>query len=120
MTVNPFLAGLVGHCPNCGNGSLFDGYLKVARGCGSCGFDFYRADSGDGPAVFVILIAGFIVCFAALFTEIAFRPPIWLHLVIWLPATLVLCLGLVRPFKGLMIAAQFRNRASQAGSDDVG
>ena len=120
MSVNPYLAGAAGRCPNCGEGFLFDGLLKVSPTCESCGFNLSRADSGDGPAVFVILIAGFIVCFAALFVEVAFRPPIWLHLVIWLPATLILCLALVRPFKGLMIAAQFANRASEAKSDDAG
>jgi len=113
------MAGAAGRCPNCGEGALFAGFLRVSQRCESCGFDLSKADSGDGPAVFVIMIAGFIVCFAALFTEIAFRPPIWLHLVIWLPATLILCLALVRPFKGLMIAAQFANRASEARSDDT-
>jgi uncharacterized protein (DUF983 family) len=114
---NPLLAGLRGRCPNCGDGYLFDGFLKVAPRCEACGFDLAKADSGDGPAVFVILVAGFVVAFAALFTEIAYRPPIWLHLVIWLPLTLVLCLALLRPFKGAMLAAQFMNRASESRHD---
>jgi uncharacterized protein (DUF983 family) len=118
LTVNPYAAGAAGRCPNCGEGALFDGFLKVTPRCEACGFDLSRADSGDGPAVFVIMVAGFIVVFAALFTEVALRPPIWVHLVIWLPATLILCLLLVRPFKGLMIAAQFANRASEAGRED--
>jgi len=116
---NPYLAGLAGRCPNCGDGPLFDGFLKVAPACEACGFDLARADSGDGPAVFVILIAGFIAAFGVLITEIAVRPPIWVHLVVWLPIAAILCLGLLRPVKGLMIAAQFANRASQAGRDDV-
>ncbi len=116
---NPFLAGLAGHCPNCGEGALFDGFLKVSPRCEACGFDLSRADSGDGPAVFVILIAGFIAAFGVMFTEIAIRPPIWVDLVVWLPIAVALCLGLLRPMKGLMIAAQFRNKASQAGRDDI-
>jgi uncharacterized protein (DUF983 family) len=116
---NPFLAGLAGRCPNCGDGALFDGFLKVAPRCEACGFDLARADSGDGPAVFVILIAGFIAAFGVLITEIALRPPIWVHLVVWLPIAAALCLALLRPVKGLMIAAQFANRASEAGRDDV-
>ena len=52
-----------------------------------------------------------------LFTEIAYRPPIWLHLVLWLPATLIVCLALLRPMKGLMLAAQFKNKASEARHD---
>ena len=116
---NPYLSGLAGRCPNCGEGPLFDGFLKVAPRCEACGFDLARADSGDGPAVFVILIAGFIAAFGVLITEIALRPPIWVHLVVWLPLAAILCLGLLRPVKGLMIAAQFANRASEAGRDDV-
>jgi uncharacterized protein (DUF983 family) len=114
---NPLLAGAAGRCPNCGEGHLFDGFLKVAARCEACGYDLAKADSGDGPAVFVILIAGFIVAFSALITEIAVHPPVWVHLVLWLPATLVICLGLLRPMKGLMLAAQFMNKASEARRD---
>lgn len=116
---NPLVAGLMGRCPNCGEGRLFDGYLKVAARCEACGFDLARADSGDGPAVFVILIAGFAVSFAALFVEVTIRPPIWVHMIIWLPLTLILSLALVRPLKGVMLAAQFANKASEAGRHDV-
>jgi len=114
---NPLLAGLAGRCPNCGEGQLFEGFLKVSPRCEACGFDLAKADSGDGPAVFVILIAGFLVAFAALIVEIKFRPPIWLHMVIWLPLTVVLCLALLRPFKGALLAAQFMNKASEGGRD---
>ena len=112
---NPLLAGLRGRCPNCGEGHLFEGFLSVAAACEACGYDLSKADSGDGPAVFVIMIAGFIVAFAALFTEFRFHPPVWVHLVLWLPATLGITLGLLRPLKGVMLAAQFMNKASQAG-----
>lgn len=114
---NPLLAGVAGRCPNCGEGFLFDGFLKVAPACEACGYDFAKADSGDGPAVFVILIAGFLVAFGALFTEFAFSPPIWVHLIVWLPATLIISLGLMRPFKGAMLAAQFMNKASEHRHD---
>jgi uncharacterized protein (DUF983 family) len=110
---NPLLAGVAGRCPNCGEGFLFDGFLKVAPACEACGYDFAKADSGDGPAVFVILIAGFAVAFAALITEFTIHPPMWVHLVVWLPLTLVLSLGLMRPLKGVLLAAQFVNQASE-------
>jgi len=114
VAVNPFIAGLRGRCPNCGEGHLFEGFLKVSPACEACGFDLAKADSGDGPAVFVIMIAGFIAAFGALITEVAVHPPVWVHLIVWLPLTLILCLVLLRPMKGLMIAAQFANKASQA------
>lgn len=115
---NPLLAGLAGRCPNCGEGFLFEGFLKVAPSCEACGADFSKADSGDGPAVFIILIAGFLVAFAAVFTEFTVHPPIWVHLVIWLPLTLLISLGLMRPLKGAMLASQFMNKAAEARHDD--
>ncbi len=114
---SPLLAGLRGRCPNCGEGPLFDGFLKVAGACEACDYDLAKADSGDGPAVFVILIAGALIAFSALFTEVAVRPPILVHLIIWLPATLFLCLRLLRPMKGLILAAQFMNKASEARNE---
>ena len=90
----------------------------MAARCERCGYDLSKADTGDGPAVFVIMIAGFAIAFAALITEFTIHPPIWVHLLIWLPLTVGLCLGLLRPLKGLMLAAQFMNRASQARHDD--
>jgi uncharacterized protein (DUF983 family) len=115
--INPFVAGLACRCPACGRGPLFAGFLKVHDRCEACGFDLKAADSGDGPAVFIILIAGFLVAFAALFVEVAYRPPIWLHMVVWLPLAAALCLGLLRPFKGVMIALQFHNNASEHRAD---
>ncbi|WP_293900887.1 DUF983 domain-containing protein [Phenylobacterium sp.] len=115
---HPLLAGLAGRCPNCGEGHLFEGFLEVAPSCAACGYDLSKADSGDGPAVFITMIAGFLVAFAALITEFTIHPPIWVHLIIWLPLTLILSLGLIRPLKGLMLAAQFMNRASEARHDD--
>lgn len=115
----PFVAGVLGRCPNCGVGSLFIGFLKVAPRCTNCGFDLAKSDSGDGPAVFVIFIAGFIAAFGLLFTEIVYRAPLWLEGLIWLPIAAVLSVGLLRPLKGVMIAAQFANQASQAGRDDL-
>jgi uncharacterized protein (DUF983 family) len=115
---NPILAGLAGRCPNCGRGRLFGGFIKVADRCGACGFDLKAADSGDGPAVFIVLVVGCIVVFAALFVDIAYRPPIWVHLALWLPLTVVLSLALLRPFKGVLVALQFHHHAAEARNDD--
>jgi uncharacterized protein (DUF983 family) len=109
--VSPFLTGLQGRCPRCGKGHLFQGFIQLAPRCESCGLDFGFADSGDGPAVFVALIGGFIVLGAALWTEIVYEPPMWVAVAIFLPLTIVVCLGLLRPFKGLLIALQYRNKA---------
>src|SRR6266571_5661958 len=69
---SPFATGLAGRCPRCGKGRLFDGFLALRPRCEACGLDFSFADSGDGPAVFVMFIAGFIVVGCALLVEVKY------------------------------------------------
>lgn len=109
--------GLRGRCPRCGEGHLFDGFLTVRPRCGACDLDFAFADAGDGPAVLVILFAGFIICALALVVEVRHLPPIWVHAVIFGPLVLVVCLGRLRPMKGLMVALQYRHGASEGRLD---
>jgi uncharacterized protein (DUF983 family) len=90
---------------------LFDGILQVAPRCSVCGLDFSGHDAGDGPAVFVIFILGFGIVGLAAAVEYAFEPPLWLHIIAWLPLTLGLSVLLLRPLKGLTIATQYRFRA---------
>ena len=77
--------------------------------CRVCGLDLGPLQTGDGPTGLVILLVGAIIAGSALLVEVAYQPPYWLHALIWVPAILVLCLGLLRPFKAGMIAAQYRN-----------
>ena len=109
----PVGPGLRGRCPRCGPGKLFDGFIKLAARCDGCGLDYGFADAGDGPAVFVIMIVGAVVVGLALWTEITYEPPYWVHVLIFLPLTAILGLGVLRPLKGLMIALQFRNKAEE-------
>ena len=108
---SPYATGVTGRCPRCGGGKLFDGFLELAPCCEACGLDYGFADAGDGPAVIVTLLAGFIVVGAALVVEVKYEPPMWLHLAIFLPLTLVVCLGLLRPLKGVLVSLQYRNKA---------
>ncbi|MBG6206780.1 uncharacterized protein (DUF983 family) [Labrenzia sp. EL_126] len=116
--VNPVTSGLSGRCPRCGQGKLFNGFLGVKKACSACGLDYSFADSGDGPAVFVIMLVGFVVVGLVLFVELSFQPPIWLHLALWLPLTVVLAAAVLRPLKGLMIALQFRHKAEEGRLDN--
>jgi uncharacterized protein (DUF983 family) len=106
-------AGLAGRCPRCGKGRLFQGFITLRPRCETCGLDFAFADSGDGPAVFIIMVAGFIVVGAALVTEIVYAPPFWVHAALWLPLILVVTIGPLRPLKGLMIALQHHHNAAE-------
>ncbi|MDI3469083.1 MAG: uncharacterized protein OJF62_001146 [Pseudolabrys sp.] len=105
--------GLRGRCPRCGESALFTGFLTLRPGCEVCGLDYGFADAGDGPAIFVILIAGFIVVFAALITEVLYSPPFWVHAVLWGPLILIVTLAPLRLIKGLLIALQFHHKAQE-------
>ena len=109
----PIARGLRGRCPRCGEGHLFQGFLGLRPCCEHCGLDFDFADAGDGPAVFVILIGGFIVVFAAMVVEFVYQPPYWVHAALWLPLILLLTLGPLRPIKGLLIALQYHHKAAE-------
>ena len=110
-------SGLLCRCPRCGQGKLYISYLKIAPRCLACNLDYAFADAGDGPAVFVILIAGAFIVGVASFVEINYRPPYWLHAVLWLPLTLTLCLGLLPVFKATLFALQYRNQAGEGRLD---
>lgn len=116
MSTSPSSAvrhGLKGCCPRCGRAPLYQGFLALRPKCDACGLDYAIFDTADGPAVFVIMIVGLVVTVAALVTELKYAPPFWLHALLWGPLTLGLCLGLLRPAKGLMVALQYRNRAEE-------
>jgi uncharacterized protein (DUF983 family) len=107
------LRGLACRCPRCGKGKLYSGFLTLRPSCAACGLDFSFMDSGDGPAVFVIMIAGAIVVTAALITEVKYQPPFWVHAVLWLPLTLAVTLWPLRAIKSLLIALQFHHKAAE-------
>lgn len=117
--VSPIIAGLKCRCPNCGEGPLFKGYLSVTPRCEACGQDLSRADSGDGPVVFILLIVGAIGCGGLLFTELAMHWPVWLELLVWLPLIAFMTLAALRPFKAVLIALQFHKNASEAGRENT-
>jgi len=113
---SPFATGLACKCPRCGQGKLYSGFLTVAERCTVCGLDLRKADSGDGPAVFIIFILGFLVVPMALLLEAKVEPPMWVHLAIWPVTILGGALALLRPMKGIMIALQYRHEASDSGT----
>lgn len=112
---SPFRTGLACRCPRCGRGRLFSGFLGLLERCPACGLDYSKADSGDGPAVFIMLLLGGFVVFLALMVEIRYAPPLWLHAAIWPPLILGGAIAMLRPMKATMIALQYRNKASESG-----
>jgi uncharacterized protein (DUF983 family) len=107
------MRGIACRCPRCGEGRLFAGFLTLRSQCEACGLDYAFIDTGDGPAIFIIMLAGAIVVAAALIVEVKYQPPFWLHAVLWLPLVMVTTLLPLRSMKSLLIALQFHHRAAE-------
>ena len=110
--------GIKGRCPHCGEGALFKGFLALEQRCEACGLDYGFADSADGPAAFIMMIAGAVVLGSALIVDAYYEPPLLILAAIFLPLMLIVSLGLMRPAKGLLIASQYRNKAAQIINPD--
>ena len=111
--LSPIKTGLAGKCPRCGRGRLFDGYLAVAKNCGSCGLSFDFADAGDGAAWFVMLFTCFVGVGAILGIEVAYSPAFWVHVLIAIPLIIVMPLLLLRPAKGMLLCQQWKTKAAE-------
>jgi uncharacterized protein (DUF983 family) len=111
--VSPLFAGTLARCPRCGGGPLFHNGLMLRPGCSGCGLDYAFIDTGDGPAVFAILILGFVVLGGALYVEFTYEPPVWVHVVLWGLLTPLLAFVLLRFLKAMLIALQWTNKAEE-------
>ena len=97
---------------------MFTGYLALRDRCDQCGLDYAKADSGDGPAVFVIFIVGFIAVALAFILRFSFYAPIWLSFGLSAFVACALTIALLRPLKGVMIALQFQHKAEEGRLND--
>ncbi len=111
--IEPWRVGIPGKCPRCGQGRLFDGFLKLAPRCENCGLDFSFADPADGPAFFVICFACVPSILFAVWMEVVFEPSMWLHVFVSLPVVLLTCIPPLRPLKGWLVASQFYHKAEE-------
>ncbi len=114
----PLLAAVRGICPRCGHAPLFRGLAAFQPKCRSCGLDFAAFNVGDGPAAFLIFIVGGIVVALAMWVELKFSPPFWVHILLWVPLAAVLTVGLLRVGKGLLLALEYQRSAREGRLQD--
>lgn len=101
--------GWRGRCPRCGQGTLFAGWMTLAKACDHCGLDYGFAQTDDGPAFFALCLTALPLTFVAVWIEVAFEPPWWVHALTSVPILVGGCLGSLRPFKGWLLVSQWLN-----------
>ena len=112
--------GIRCRCPRCGEGPLLKGYLTIRDDCPVCGLDYGFAEPADGPAFFVMSGVGVVGMIAFMAFEFTVHPPVWVHLAITFPLIVALCLGVLRPFKGWLVAEQFVHKAAPPEWESIG
>jgi uncharacterized protein (DUF983 family) len=115
--LSPWQTGFRGRCPRCGEGRLYSGFLKVADDCGYCGLKYGFENAGDGAVPFLILIIGGIGVGLGAWVMLAFATAVWVPILIAVPVVSALTLILLPKTKGLLIALQYVNQASDTGTD---
>ena len=111
--LSPLQTGLRGRCPRCGQGKMFESFLKLKPKCENCGLDYAFADPADGPAFFVMMFLCIPAVAFPLWLELTYNPPTWVHLVTTLPLILLTCIPPLQPLKGWLIASQYFHKAEE-------
>ena len=106
-------AALLGLCPNCGSRTLYDGLIRFAPRCRVCGLDIAAFNVGDGPAAFLTLVIGTVLCGLAIWLQLALSPPFWVHIVLWLPLSVLMVVGGLRVTKAWLLGAEYRRQAGE-------
>ena len=121
-TLSSTKTGVHGLCPRCGQGHLFEGFLKLKPECEVCGLDYSFADPANGPAFLVTSFTCLpLVAFVCCWIDITLGPSLWVYLFTVLPLFLLACVLAMRPVKGWLVNNQFlfKSRKGKIGSDYV-
>lgn len=111
--------GTLCRCPRCGEGKLFDGFLKVAETCDRCGESLGHARADDFPPYISITIVGHVIVAAIMHFEMSQPLSPMMYLITMLPAAVIMSLALLRPIKGFVVGMQWATRMHGFGAEPV-
>ncbi len=100
--------GFAGTCPNCGQAKLFRGWLRQVDSCPRCAAPLGAIRADDAPPYFVILLVAHVVIGSQVALDSVMQLSLWTEAAIFLPLTLVLSLGLLRPVKGATVGLMWQ------------
>jgi uncharacterized protein (DUF983 family) len=97
------LRGLINRCPCCGQAPLFKTWLRQVAACEYCHAPLGAVRADDAPPYFVILVVGHIIIAAQFALDSVMGLSLLAEAALFLPLTLALSLGLLRPVKGATV-----------------
>lgn len=109
-TKQSMMRGFRRRCPNCGDGVIFDSYLKVSDHCPVCSEDFHHHRADDGPAYLTILIVGHLMAPLLHVAFTHFRPDPLVLATVFTIGCVALSLYLLPRLKGLIVGIQWARR----------
>lgn len=98
------MRGVKGHCPRCGEASLFRKWLKVVDDCSACGQDWSLQRADDLPAYISLFVTGHVMVPIMMWMILDFGISAWVVAAIGLPATLLMAVAILQPAKGATVA----------------
>lgn len=81
--------------------------------CEACGLDYGRYNVGDGPAAFLTLIIGALLIALALTLDSILAPPLWVHILLWVPLTAAAVIYGLRIAKAALLASEHQRQAAE-------
>lgn len=112
------LRGFAGKCPQCGDGSIFDGFLKVAANCPSCGEDLHHHRADDLPAYLNIFVVGHVVIGFMMIVMTWKLMGMWTTTIVTMLLCVIAAFALMRPLKGMVVGLQWALRMHGFGGHD--
>ena len=102
--------GALRRCPACGEGALFDGYLKVKDECPNCREELHHQRADDGPAYLTILIVSHLAAPLLLLIYTVYRPSTEVLIAAFLGGATVLSILMLPVIKGGWVGMQWAKR----------
>ncbi|MFK5979264.1 MAG: DUF983 domain-containing protein [Rhizobiaceae bacterium] len=110
--------GVRSKCPSCGKGKLFEKQLYIVDECSECGEDLFHHRADDLPAYLNILVVGHVVIGTMMAVMSYLDMGMWPLTFLTVAIALVVAFMLMRPLKGLVVAAQWSFRMHGFGGND--
>lgn len=102
--------GTLCKCPQCGEGKMFSGYLKVADTCNNCGEELFHHRADDFPPYIAIMIVGHLLVAVMLHMEMVWHVNPMVYFYTMIPLAIILPLAILPSTKGSIVGLQWAQR----------